>query len=194
VKTYVVLFRGINVGGNNILPMKELTTILEENNYQDIKTYIQSGNVVLRSQKKPDTNIGSIIQSKFGFKPEVIALEESEFITAINNNPFSSKEGKTIHFYFCKRSPKANAEKLKMLRSESEEYYIEGKVFYLHAPYGIGRSKLVANIESCLGVPATGRNLNTINKLLSMVNNNAYKTLVRTFTTLRCAHAAELDR
>ncbi len=173
MKTYVILFRGINVGGNNILPMKALTAVLEENDYRDVKTYIQSGNVVLRSQKKPDTNIDSIIQNKFGFRPEVITLEESEFITAIKNNPFSSKEGKIIHFYFCKNSPKANAEQLKTLRSESEEYYIEDKVFYLHAPHGIGRSKLVAKIESCLGVPATGRNLNTINKLQSMINNYA---------------------
>ena len=161
------------MGGNNILPMKELAAILEKNNYQDVKAYIQSGNVVLRSQTKPETNIGAIIQNKFGFKPEVIVIEKSEFLAAIKNNPFSSKAGKTIHFYFCKSSPKENAEKLKILRSESEEYYIEDKVFYLHAPNGIGRSKLVANIESCLGVPATGRNLNTINKLQSMVNNNA---------------------
>ena len=76
MKTYVVLFRGINVGGHNIFPMKELTNILAKNNYQDNKTYIQSGNVVLRSQKKPDASISSIIQSKFGFKPEVLALSE----------------------------------------------------------------------------------------------------------------------
>jgi len=171
VKTYVVLFRGINVGGKNILPMKELAAILEENNYQDIKTYIQSGNVVLRSQKKPDTNISTIVQNNYGFKPEVLALEESEFISSIKNNPYSYKEGKTMHFYFCKSSPKVDEEKLKKLKSKSEEYYIGDKVFYLYAPNGIGRSKLVANIESCLGVPATGRNLNTVNKLLSMVKN-----------------------
>jgi len=173
VKTYVVLFRGINVGGKNILPMKELVSILEENNYQDVKTYIQSGNVVLRSQKKPDTNISTIVQNKFSFKPEVLAVGESEFISSIKNNPYSSKDGKTIHFYFCKYSPKIDKEKLKNLKSESEEYYIKGKVFYLYSPNGIGRSKLVANIESCLGVPATGRNLNTVNKLLGMVKNNA---------------------
>jgi len=172
VKTYVVLFKGINVGGNNILPMKELTDFLAKNNYQDIKTYIQSGNVVLKSQKKPDASISSIIQSKFGFKPEVIALEESEYITAIENNPYSSKEGKTVHFYFCKSSPKVNTDKLKKVKDKSEEYYVNGRVFYLYAPNGIGRSKLVANIESCLGVPATGRNLNTIKILQDMVINN----------------------
>lgn len=166
------MFRGINVGGNNIIPMKELTAILEKNNYQNIQTYIQSGNVVLKSNKKPDTNIGSIIKKKFGFKPEIITLEKSEFLSAIKINPYKSNEGKTIHFYFCKTTPKIDSEKLYKFRSESEEFYIKGKVFYLYAPNGIGRSKLVANIDSCLGVSATGRNLNTINKLQDMVKNN----------------------
>ena len=161
------------MGGNNILPMKELTAILEQNNYRDVKTYIQSGNVVLKSQKNPEANISSIVQNKYGFKPEVFALGDSEFITSIKNNPYSSKEGKTMHFYFCKSSPKVDTEKLKIIKSVSEEYYIEGRVFYLYAPDGIGRSKLVANIESCLRVPVTGRNLNTVNKLQSMVKNNA---------------------
>jgi len=53
MKTYIVLFRGINVGGNNLLPMKELSAIIADNKYEDIKTYIQSGNVVLRSKKQP---------------------------------------------------------------------------------------------------------------------------------------------
>lgn len=172
MKTYIVLFRGINVGGHNILPMKDLIDILAENKYQDIRSYIQSGNLVLRSRKKPDVDISSIVRNKFGFKPEVLALEKSEFLSAIEKNPYSSKEGKTIHFYFCKSTPKIDTEKLKRLRSESEEYYINGKVLYLYAPDGIGRSKLVANMESCLGVPATGRNLNTITKLQNMAINN----------------------
>ena len=172
MKTYIVLFRGINVGGKNILPMKELTAVLVENDYLNIKTYIQSGNVVLRSNKKPDSNIKSLIQSNFGIKSEVFALDKSDFISAVKNNPYKSNEGKTTHFYFCKSSPEVDYEKLKKLKSDSEEYFIKGKIFYLYAPNGIGRSKLVAKIEFCLGVPVTGRNLNTINKLQSMLSNN----------------------
>ena len=171
MKTYIVLFRGINVGGKNTLPMKELTAVLAENDYVDIKTYIQSGNVVLRSQKKPDSNIRSLVQNNFDIKSEVFAIDESDFISAVKNNPYKSKEGKTIHFYFCKSSPKLNVTKLKKLKAESEKYHIEGKILYLYAPEGIGRSKLVANIESCLGVPSTGRNLNTVNKIQSMLKN-----------------------
>ena len=171
METYIVLFRGINVGGRNILPMKELVSILSENHFKHIQTYIQSGNVVLKSTKNPDTKISSIVQNKFGFKPEVLVLGESEFISSIKNNPYISKEGKAMHFYFCKSSPKVNEAKLKKLKAESEEYHIEGKILYLYAPEGIGRSKLVANIESCLGVTATGRNFNTVSKIQSMITN-----------------------
>ena len=171
MKTYIVLLRGVNVGGRNILPMKELVDILIDNNYQNVKTYIQSGNVVLGSSTKPDSNISSIIKNKFGFKPEVIVMSESELILSIKNNPYRSKEGNKVHFFFCRNNPKVDGLKLEKLKSESEEYCIEGNVLYLYAPNGVGRSKLVANIESGLGVLVTARNLNTVNKLQSMVKN-----------------------
>ncbi len=171
MNTYIVLFRGINVGGKNLLPMQELVTILEENKYKNIRTYIQSGNVVLQSQARPDKKIRLLVLHTFGFEPEVMALDETEFHAAVKNNPYTSADGKAVHFYFCKSQPKINTEKLTRFRAKSEQYQITGKVFYLHAPEGIGRSKLVANIEACLGVPATGRNLNTVKKLQLLVQN-----------------------
>ena len=100
-------------------------------------------------------------------------LTEDEFSLAFTNNPYqgSGYEGKFVHFYFCKDLPEIDTVKLKMLASDTETYACIGNVFYLHAPNGIGRSKLVANIEACLGVSATGRNLNTINNLMKMVRN-----------------------
>jgi len=169
-KTYIVLLRGINVGGNNLIPMKELVVALSESKYQNINTYIQSGNIVLQSQNRPD-DIASIIQERFGFEPEVYVLDKTELETAVANNPFSSPNGKEIHFYFCKDKPKIDNEKVERYKSESEEFHIEGRVLYFYAPDGVGRSKLAANMESCLGVPATGRNLNTIHKLQHMVLN-----------------------
>ena len=62
-------------------------------------------------------------------------------------------------------------DKLNKYIAESEEFTVIGNVFYLHAPKGIGRSKLVANIESCIGQRATGRNLNTVNKISNMLKN-----------------------
>jgi len=170
METYVALFRGINVGGNNILPMKELKVILEEHSCHNPKTYIQSGNVVFDSEKPPE-NINLLIEENFGFKPEILILSKKEFLELVSGNPFSSTIGKQIHFYFCKDSPKANAGRLDELKSETECWSINGKVLYLYAPDGIGRSKLAANIEKCLGVVGTGRNLNTVNKLIEMLES-----------------------
>lgn len=170
MQTFIILLRGINVGGKNLVPMKELISVLDESNYQNIKTYIQSGNIVLQSQIKPN-NIASIVKARFGFAPVVFVLEKSEFNAAVVNNPYRSPNGKDIHLYFCKDKPKLDTVKLEKYKSASEDCHIDGKVFYLFAPEGIGRSKLVANMESWLGVAATGRNLNTINKLLQMAQN-----------------------
>jgi len=168
MEKFVALFRGINVGGHNILPMKELKCILEENACHNPKTYIQSGNVVFDSEKPPE-NINLLIEEKYGFKPEILILKETEFLETVSGNPYSSSIGKQIHIWFCKNTPKANIEKLDELKSETEHYLINDKVLFLYAPDGIGRSKLAANIEKCLGVPATCRNLNTVNKLVEML-------------------------
>lgn len=165
MKTYILLFRGINVGGKNILPMKDLALLLGKTGCKNVKTYIQSGNVVTNSTKKPGAEIYKAIEAKYGFKPDVVVLEKSEFETAIKNNPFQSDEGKSIHFYFTGKNFKPDMDRLAGYSSSSEQYEIKGCVFYLHAPDGIGRSKLVANLETCLGVAVTGRNLNTIRKL-----------------------------
>jgi uncharacterized protein (DUF1697 family) len=170
MKTYIVLFRGINVGGKNLVPMKELVNALEESDYQQVQTYIQSGNVILQSPVNPD-NIASIVQDRFGFEPSVMVLEAHEFAAAAGNNPFSSPNGKDVHIYFCQDNPGLNQTKLEKYQASSEKYHLDGKAFYLYAPDGIGKSKLAANLESCLGVAATGRNLNTIEKLLHMLQN-----------------------
>ncbi len=171
MKKYIVLLRGVNVGGKNLLPMNELKELLEESGFKGVSTYIQSGNIVLMSSQNPEVKVKALIQSKFGFSAQVLAISEKNFDLSINANPYAENEGKTVHFYFCERIPAPDYSKLDAKISESERYTVIGKVLYLHAPDGIGRSKLVGSIESCLGVSATGRNLNTINKLANMVHN-----------------------
>lgn len=171
MNTYIVLLRGINVGGKNKIPMKELKVLLEHNGFENVKTYIQSGNVVFESISKPKTDIGKIIEKKFGFNPKFLLLSEKEFLSAATNNPYQDYEGKFVHFYFCEETPFLNTEKIEKMASNTENYQLIDNVFYLHAPEGIARSKLVVNIESCLGVSATGRNLNTVNKILALAKN-----------------------
>ncbi len=171
MNTYIILLKGVNVGGKQLLPMKELKALLGRG-FENVKTYIQSGNIVLMATKNPKSDIRALIQSEYGFAPEVLALSEIEFISTISNNPYQEYEGNLVHFFFCKDSSKVDSTKLEELKAETESYELIGGVFYLHAPNGIGRSKLVANIETCFGgAPVTGRNLNTVNKLRDMVEN-----------------------
>lgn len=173
MKTYIVLLRGINVTGRNILPMKDLTVMIDELGCKDIQTYIQSGNVVLKSKDTIDKlskKISKMILEKKGFAPKVLLLEISELEKIVKNNPFKTDDGKTLHFFFLDSAAKSpDLEKLESVKTKNEKFVLKEKVFYLYAPDGIGRSKLASIVEKCLGVPATARNWNTVEKLLSMV-------------------------
>lgn len=171
MKTWIALLRGINVGGKHLVAMKELIKLMEAKGFTEVKTYIQSGNVVFKSQSKPKDEIAELIHKKYGFKPEVFILSEADLGKSIANCPFKSDVGKTIHFFFCDKVPKSVDYKfLESLKIKSEEYKLVGKVFYLYAPDGIGRSKLVEKMgKAFTGITMTARNLNTINKLADMV-------------------------
>ena len=176
MKKCIAILRGINVGGHRKILMVDLKLKLTSIGFIDVSTYIQSGNVVLESESNPESKIKELIQSNLGFSPEVLALTETEFNSAVINNPYQEHsgkvlEGKYVHFYFCKEMPSLNTEKLDAVASKTERYRLIDKVFYLHAPDGIGRSKMVTKIEACFGVPATGRNLNTVNKVQQMIQS-----------------------
>ncbi len=171
--TYIALFRGINVGGKTVLPMKSLTTIMEEQGCRNVRTYIQSGNVVFDSAKqagKLGEQISSAISQVHGFKPKVWLLTEAELRDAIDHNPFDTEVGKALHFFFLESEAKrADLSILKPVQKESEKFKLHKKIFYLFAPEGIGRSKLAEKIGQALGVDVTARNWNTVNKLRLMV-------------------------
>lgn len=172
MKTWIALIRGINVGGKHKVPMKELIKHMEADGFSDVKTYIQSGNVVFKNAKKPGDELGRLIEKHFGFKPEVFILNAQDLKQAMTNNPYKKAEGKTVHFFFCDKPPKSlDYPLLDSLKVKSENYKLVDKVFYLHAPDGIGRSKLVEKMgKAFTGVTMTARNLNTINKLAGMLD------------------------
>ena len=148
--------------------MKELVHLLETEGFENVKTYIQSGNVLLSSPQKPDDSVSMAIQSKYGISPSIMVFEIADFEAMVKNSPFTSEVGKTIHFFFCNEQPQPDIEKLEQLVSPTEQYEIKGNVFHLYAPDGIGRSKLASKAEACLGVSATARNLNTVSKILAL--------------------------
>jgi uncharacterized protein (DUF1697 family) len=171
--TYIALFRGINIGGHNKIPMEGLVALLEEVGCKNIRTYIQSGNVIFdtrrRSRAKLASDISQSIVKRFGFAPKVMLLTQYELQDVIAHNPFPSEDGKALHFIFLQQHPdKPDLERLSAHKRRSEEFMLGDRVFYLYTPEGVGGSKLAANVERCLGVATTGRNWNTVSKLASI--------------------------
>lgn len=174
--TLIALLRGINMGGHHKLPMKELSSLLTETGLRDVQTYIQSGNVVFRCNLKNKAalaaKISAAIEAQHGFSPQVLLLDAEELHKAMANNPYPEAEATpaSLSLLFLAETPShPDLKALETLRISSERFKLEGKVFYLHAPDGFGRSKLAANAERLLGVPATARNWNTVCKLAEMV-------------------------
>ncbi len=154
--------------------MKDLVGALEEVGCENIRTYIQSGNVVFQSKKKQSIKIAREISSKilesYGFEPKVLLLEIAELQDAIENNPFETEDGKALHFFFLHSFPKKpDLERLWAVKSRSEKFSLNKNIFYLYTPDGVARSKLAAKVEQSMGVPVTARNWNTVSKLIALV-------------------------
>jgi uncharacterized protein (DUF1697 family) len=175
METCIALFRGINVGGNTILPMKELVTILERLGLRNVTTYIQSGNVVFQSDEKDFSRlankISAAIEQARGLSPQVLILSVKELQAAIAANPFpqGERERKSLHLFFLDAVPrKPDLETLESIKTKTEQFKLIKQVFYLYAPDGIGRSKLAARVEKALGVTVTARNWRTVNEIMSI--------------------------
>ena len=174
----IAFFRGINVGGRNLLPMRELRALLESVGCSDLKTYIQSGNVVFSHPGRDDPVFArkfcAAIEAQCHLLPEVMLLCAHELQRAISANPFpgATDDPKTLHLSFLASTPdKPDLERLEALKSDREAFHLADRVFYLHAPEGIGRSKLAQRAERLLGVPAKGRNWRTVTRILALAKN-----------------------
>ena len=173
--TWVAFLRGINVGGNHILPMKELVALLGKEGLNDVATYIQSGNVVFRCSKATapalEERIGAAVSKQHGFQPRVLVVSAAELGRAVTANPFPQADAdpKQLHLFFLAKKPSsANLDALRELAAGSEAFELIDKVFYLYTPDGFGVSKLAARAERHLGVDATARNWRTVGKVLEM--------------------------
>lgn len=174
--TLIALLRGINVNGNNKLPMKELSALLAGMGLLDVQTYIQSGNVVFRCDLKSKATlaakISAAIKAQHGFAPHVLLLEAAELKKAMAGNPYPEAvaEPKSLHLFFLDDAPQhPDLKSLDAVKTDSERYKLANKVFYLHTPDGFGTSRLAARAEKLLGMAATARNWNTVCKLAKMV-------------------------
>jgi len=173
---YIALFRGINVGGSNTLPMVELVEILSSFGGVNIKTSIQSGNAVFRH---PDGEVPGLaekisraVEQRRGFKPQVLILTPEDLERAMAGNPFPQavSDPSSMHLGFLAVKPEhVELDKLVSLKAESEQFQLTADIFYLFAPDGVGRSRLAAGVEKILGVPMTDRNWKTVCKIKELI-------------------------
>lgn len=175
--TYIALLRGINVGGHHKLPMRDLRQLLTSLGLHNVNTYIQSGNVVFQSERERTgtlalaEEISAAIGRSHGFTPQVFILDVATLQEAMAANPFPEGEAepKTLHLFFLDGVPlNPDLDALEAVRKESERFALVEQLFYLHAPEGIGRSKLVDRVGRGWGVTVTARNWRTVSKVLAL--------------------------
>ena len=180
MRTWIALFRGINVMGRKLLPMKELVALMERGGFKGVRSYIQSGNVVFQcsrgTPRSLGTRIAGLVRKSRGFSPKVLVLGAEELAAAIAANPFTEAERdhKALHLLFLAELPQAaNLALLTQLKVGREAFALKDKVFYLHTPDGFPQSRVRSRAERCIGVDATARNWRTVNTLLRIARGRA---------------------
>ena len=170
MKKYIILLRGINVSGKNILPMSDLRQILNDLDFQNVQTYIQSGNIILESEVSKVLiceKIKKAILDKFGYEIPVIGRTIGEWEKAIEEYPFSTANEKIVAFTFLDRIIGSN--EIEINNQGADEFKLNKEVVYVYCPNGFGKSKIKNNVfEKKLQVNATTRNLRTALKLLEL--------------------------
>lgn len=152
--------------------MQELREMLNKMKYQNVQTYIQSGNVILDSEKEKrivENEIKLAIQNHFGYEVPVFAKTIEDFKRTIKGNPYPVTNEKIVAVFFL--SDFSTVTNIEINKAEDDEFTILNDVVYIYCPNGFGRSKLTINIfEKKLGLVATSRNWKTTNKLLELAN------------------------
>lgn len=179
MNNFLALLRGINVSGQKRILMSDLKHYMEECGFSGVSTYIQSGNVVFKSQTLKLDEIRDIIEKKirekYGFDVPVLVLRRPDLEHVLKNNPYPMENsGHEQRFYiaFLYEEPsQANLEILENVSFPSEFIKTDGKFIYMFFPNGYGRAKINNNfIENKLKVLATTRNWKSVNTLYEMLS------------------------
>ncbi len=174
MNTFIVLLKGINVGGHKKVPMAELRELLSKLEFENVQTYIQSGNVILQSSEKNILKIEETIKKKildyFGFEVSVLVISRLNLKCIFDDSPFSEEKKKASYFMMLHDIPDDELVKVASEKVyEGEEYKIIKDCIYYFCEKGFGQAKFNANFfERKLKTFATARNYNTMVKLLSL--------------------------
>lgn len=180
MNTYIAILRGINVSGKKLIKMDSLREMLSGLGFEDVTTYIQSGNVVFRSNpstsRELEALISKAINGKFSFEVPVIVLDCNELNSIVEQNPLLKEypgEMDKLHITILADEP--DTKPLGLLNQTDytpEKFIIKNKAVYLYCPNGYGNTKLNNNFfEKKLKVTATTRNLKTLTELINICKN-----------------------
>jgi uncharacterized protein (DUF1697 family) len=173
--------RGINVGGKNIVPMKELVPLFTAAGCVDAVSYIQSGNVIFRAKaalaRRVPALIAKAIEERFGIAVPVVVRASGELRRIAGENPFLAEGGDiaSLHVVFLAEKPSAaRVDALDPDRSPPDEMRVRGSEIYLRCPHGIGKTKLTNQyFDSMLSTTSTMRNMKTVLKLVELSRSGA---------------------
>ena len=170
---YLILFRG--VGGKTQLPVQVLREKLAKAGFENVATYINSGNAIVRSRlnrKKTIATVAEICRAEFGFEKAIFAPSLEEWDELIARNPFAkqaSKSPTTVHAALLESAPKSeDVERVRACAVKGEAIEVINGVAYLHTPNGFGRCKMAEKFDAWIGVVNTARNWNTVVKLAEL--------------------------
>jgi uncharacterized protein (DUF1697 family) len=175
--TYIAMLRGINVSGHKLIKMDQLRASFQALGFRNVRTYVQSGNVVFEAGNDPVASLSAKIVKRilreFGFGVPVLLKTAKEMERIIRHNPFLKATGidhSRLHVTFLSEATPRTAEKsLEPLVMNSEQFRINGQEIYLYCPNGYGKTKLSNSaIEKKLSVVATTRYWKTVNALLDL--------------------------
>ncbi|WP_341280070.1 DUF1697 domain-containing protein [Paenibacillus sp. FSL H8-0537] len=173
---YIALLRGINVGGHKIIKMQDLQRMFEQLGVQQVKTYIQSGNVLFESDAPADQlrqQIQQEIMAVFGFDVPVVIRTNTELAAIVASSPFDADQlqaGENIYVALLADTPtEEGKQRLLACSSEVDDYRLHDSEVYIYCRQSVRKSMFSNNLlEKKLGVSATSRNWQTMNKLLSL--------------------------
>lgn len=171
---FIVLLRGINVGGHKKIPMAELRELIQTSGYKDVQTYIQSGNIILKASeenlKAIEQHISMIIEEHFGFRVSVLVKTREQLQSIFDSCPFEPQIKEASYFAMLQDQPeKALIEIASEKVYDDDHYHITEDCIYFYPKKGYGQSKLNLNyFERKLHTNATARNYKTMVKLLSL--------------------------
>lgn len=176
----ICMLRGVNVGGHNLIKMDALKALCVSLKLKDPQTYVQSGNVIFKTEEKDlaklTKRIQDAIERKVGFRPEVILRSAAEFREVIAGNPFAKRSGiepgKLLVNFLAADPGREARDKALAIKTDPEELHIIGREAYIYFPNGQGKSKLPwPAIERTLKTSGTGRNWNSVTKMLTIAEN-----------------------